>query len=140
MTLNPNIGSTEEHDVQHVQKNQAYYDDMDINMEDLSILEQRVEELERYVGCEGFDMEYFIKQDIEKLDSKCNRLDDFTKVIEDKNFLLNDLFVKYDQLENFLKNGNKFQAQCINLSQRSMYVVDSADNLNTYAKNLKEMN
>ena len=55
-------------------------------------------------------MEYFIKQDIEKLDSKCNRLDDFTKVIEDKNFLLNDLFVKYDQLENFLKNGNKFQA------------------------------
>jgi hypothetical protein len=81
---------------------------MDINMGDLDILEQRVEELERYVGCENFDIDYFLKNDIEKLDSKCNRLDDFTKVIEDKNFLLNDLFMKYDQLENFLKNGNKF--------------------------------
>jgi hypothetical protein len=38
------------------------------------------------------------------------RLDDFLKVIEDKNFLLNDLYTKFDQLENFLKNGNKFSS------------------------------
>ena len=65
-------------------------------MDDLNQLEMRVEELERYVGCEGFDLDYFIKGDIEKLDSKCNRLDDFIKVIEDKNFMLNDLYTKYD--------------------------------------------
>ena len=54
------------------------------------------------------DMEKTIKNDIEKLDQKCIRLDDFVKVIEDKNFMLNDLYTKYEQLENFLKNGNKF--------------------------------
>jgi len=77
-------------------------------MDDLNLLEERIQELERYIGIEGHEVDYFVKNDIEKLDIKCNRLDDFTKVIEDKNFLLNDLFVKFDQLENFMKNGNKF--------------------------------
>jgi len=77
-------------------------------MEDLELIEARVEEMERYIGIENNELEFFIKNDIEKLDIKCNRLDDFIKVIEDKNFLLNDLFIKYDQLENFMKNGNKF--------------------------------
>ena len=60
MTLNPNIGVEQTHEMQHEKKNQAYYDDMEINMEDLEILEQRVEELERYIGCENFDIDYFI--------------------------------------------------------------------------------
>ena len=78
-------------------------------MDDLEKMEGRIEELERYLGIEHQnDLQYFIKNDIEKLDQKCIRLDDFVKVIEDKNFMLNDLYTKYEQLENFLKNGNKF--------------------------------
>ena len=78
-------------------------------MDDLEQMEGRIEELERYLGIEiQNDLQYFVKNDIEKLDQKCIRLDDFVKVIEDKNFMLNDLYTKYEQLENFLKNGNKF--------------------------------
>ena len=78
-------------------------------MDDLEQMEGRIEELERYLGIENQnDLQYFVKNDIEKLDQKCIRLDDFVKVIEDKNFMLNDLYTKYEQLENFLKNGNKF--------------------------------
>ena len=90
-------------------KNQAYYDEMEVNMQDIDTMEQRVEELERYLGIEGINnVDYFVKNEIETLDTKCNRLDDFIKVIEDRNFLLNDLYTKYDQLENFMKDGNKF--------------------------------
>jgi hypothetical protein len=79
-------------------------------MEDLDQLEQRVIQMEAYLGVDSsaHDLSYFVKNDIEKLDQKCIRLDDFVKVIEDKNFMLNDLYMKYDQIENFLKNGNKF--------------------------------
>ena len=66
-------------------------------MDDLDQIDERISEMERYVGIEPHnELEYFVKNDIEKLDVKCNRLDDFIKVIEDKNFLLNDLFIKYD--------------------------------------------
>jgi hypothetical protein len=37
-------------------------------MEDLDHIEARVVELERYIGIENQDLEYFIKNDIEKLD------------------------------------------------------------------------
>ena len=96
--------------------------------------------MERYIGIEpNNELDYFVKNDIEKLDVKCNRLDDFIKVIEDKNFLLNDLFVKYDQLENFMKNGNRFSSQCLDLGKRSAFVLESADHLNQFANKLKEM-
>ena len=61
------------------------------------------------------------------------------KVIEDKNFLMNDLFPKYEKLENFLKNGNKFSSQCIDLSKRSAMVAESEDNLKTFFKSLKDV-
>jgi hypothetical protein len=111
MTLNPNLDDTKEAStLLDFNKDQDYYNNLEINMEDLEALEERVAEMERYMGIDSqvHDMNYFIKNDIEKIDQKCIRLDDFVKVIEDKNFMLNDLYVKYDQIENFLKNGNKF--------------------------------
>ena len=81
-------------------------------MDDVDMLEERIEEIENYlgVGHVNGDLNYFVKNDIEKLDAKCIRLDDFMKVIDDKNFLMNDLYPKFEQLENFLKNGNKFSS------------------------------
>jgi len=95
--------------------------------------------MEDYIGIDGRELEFFTKNEIEKLDIKCNRLDDFIKVIEDKNFLLLELFQKYDQIENFLKNGNKFTNQCIDLSKKSAFVIDCADHLNQFANKLKDM-
>ena len=80
-----------------------------------------------------------MKNDIEKLDQKCIRLDDFVKVIEDKNFMLNDLYIKYDQIENFLKNGNKFSNQCVDLNKKSTMIMDSEDYIKGFANNLKEV-
>ena len=38
-------------------------------MDDLDKIEERVQEMERYLGIEGVnDIQYFIKNDIEKLD------------------------------------------------------------------------
>ena len=50
-------------------KTKEYYDGLEINMEDVDLLENRVEELERYIGIEGkFNVDYFTKNEIEKLD------------------------------------------------------------------------
>ena len=46
--------------------------------------------------------------------------------------MFNDLYTKYDQLENLLKNGNKFASQCIDLSKRSAMVADSEEFIKTY--------
>ena len=109
-------------------------------MEDLERMEQRIEELEMYLGVENCnDLDYFVKNDIEKLDQKCIRLDDFVKVIEDKNSMLNDLYTKYEQLENFLKNGNRFSSQCIDLSKRSAMVAESEEYIKTFTKQLQTL-
>jgi len=77
-------------------KTQDYYDNFDLTMDDLEQIEDRISELERYIGIENQELEFFQANDIEKLDVKCHRVDDFIKVIEDKNFVMNDLFAKYD--------------------------------------------
>ncbi len=113
---------------------------MEIKMEDLDDLELRIEEMERYIGIEGApDLDYFVTNDIEKLDSKCTRIDDFFKVIEHKSFMLNELYTRFDQLENFLKGGNKFTSQCIDLQKRSKMVEDSQEYIMTFAKNLNNI-
>lgn len=121
-------------------KNQEYYNELEIKMEDLDQIEARILEMERYLGIENqTDIAYFLKNDIEKLDQKCLRLDDFVKVIEDKNFILNELHSKYEQLENFLKNGNKYANQCIDLSKKCAMVAESEEHLKQFIKELKEM-
>lgn len=120
-------------------KDKRYYEEMDVSMDDLELLEERIEEMERYIGIEHQDLDYFMQKDIEKMDIKCNRLEDFIKVIEDKNFLLNDLFQKYDQIENFLKQGNKFSSQCLDLGKKTDFVLDGQEGLADFAKKLKEV-
>lgn len=97
-------------------------------MNDLDQIESRIAELENYIGIDpNTPIDFFIKNDVEKMDVKCNQLEDFIQVIEDKNFMMLDLFSKYDNLENFLKNGNKFASQCMSLSQKSGFVIESQD-------------
>ena len=73
----------QENSLVNFKKTKQYYDDLDLNMNDLEIAEKRVEELEQYLGIEGIhQVDYFVKNDIEKLDQKCMRLNDFITVIE----------------------------------------------------------
>lgn len=126
--------------VTQVRKNQEFYNELEITMDDLELIEQRIKELEEYIGIDpNTQLEFFIKNDIEKLDVKCNQLEDFVTVIEDKNFMMNDLFNKYDQLESFLKNGNKFSSQCISLSQKSNFIAESQDEITEFAAKMKEI-
>lgn len=121
-------------------KNQKFYDNLELNMDDLDQIESRISELENYVGIDpNTQLDYLITNDIEKIDIKSNQLDDFIVVIEDKNFMMNDLFSKYDQLENFLKNGNRFASQCLSLNQKSGFVIESSENITEFAKKLKEL-
>ncbi len=53
--------------------------------------------------------------------------------------MLNDLFQKYDQLENFLKSGNKFSNQCIDLQRRAAMVGESEEEIEEFTKNLKKI-
>ena len=53
--------------------------------------------------------------------------------------MLNELYTRFDQLENFLKGGNKFTSQCIDLQKRSKMVEDSQEYIMTFAKNLNNI-
>ena len=109
-------------------------------MGDLDQIEKRISELENYIGIDpNTQIVYFIRNDIEKIDIKCNQLDDFIGVIEDKNFMMKDLFAKYDQLENFLKNGNKFASQCLSLSQKSGFVIESSESITDFSSKMREL-
>ena len=51
-------------------KTKEYYQDVDVTMDDLENIEQRVEELEKYLGVSHVEgnLQYFVSNDIEKLD------------------------------------------------------------------------
>lgn len=65
-----------------------------MEVKDLELLEKRVFELEKYLGVDHLDMEIFQSEEMESMDKKTQKLDDFIKVIEDKHFFLMELFEK----------------------------------------------
>ena len=78
-------------------------------MEDLDRVEKRIEELEEYIGVDpNIELEQFVQGEVENINTKCNRVEDFITIVEDRNFMLNDFFSKTDHLEKLLKNGKKF--------------------------------
>lgn len=55
-------------------------------------MEQRVAELERYLGIEEQDIQSYQDNQLETLDKKAQKLEDFIKVLEDKHFFLMELY------------------------------------------------
>lgn len=109
-------------------------------MDDLDKVEQRIQELEEYIGVDpNVELEQFQRNDIENMHTKCNRLEDFITIVEDKNFMLVDFFSKTDHLEKLLKNGNKFASQCIDMGKRQAFVMDNQEQITDYASKLKEL-
>ena len=104
----------------------------EIDPKDLELLEKRVAELERYLGIEELDLETFREDEMETVERKAQKLDDFIKVIEDKHFFLSELFEKYEKMENFLKVDDDFRSMCMNLQRKSNLVMSCSEALNVF--------
>lgn len=101
--------------------------EFEVEAKDLELLESRISELERYLGVEDMDLQYFYEIDGEDLNKKSQMLEDFMRVAEDKFFCLNELFAKYEKLENFLKHNEPFMQQCMDLKQKTNFVIEGMD-------------
>ena len=69
-------------------------DGFKVDLADLDLMEKRVAELEKYLGLDDLDLDTFQLNQLETLDKKAQKLDDFSKVVEDKHFLFMELYSK----------------------------------------------
>ena len=92
-----------------------------VDIEELELMEKRVGELEKHLGIDDIDPEAFglgkgnSSVQLESLDRKTQRLDDLIKVMEDKHYILGEVFGKYELVEGFLKRdtGLDFRLQAL---------------------------
>ena len=68
---------------------------MGIDIEELELMEKRVAEIEKYLGIEEIEEAGGEITAYEALDKKAKRLDDFIKFVEDKHYIMGDLYGKY---------------------------------------------
>ena len=68
---------------------------MGIDIEELELMEKRVAEMEKYLGIEEIEDAGGEITAYETLDKKAKRLDDFIKFVEDKHYIMGDLYGKY---------------------------------------------
>eukprot|EP00347_Sterkiella_histriomuscorum_P015284 403357610 len=108
-----------------------------IDLADLELMESRVAELEQYLGIEDQDINTYQEAQLETMDKKTQKLDDFIKVLEDKHFFLMELYEKYEQMESFLKREPSFRAQCLDLQKKSNLVLDCQQNLQQFVEYLE---
>lgn len=77
--------------------------DYEVTPRDLELMESRVAEIEKYLGIQDMDLDYFLKEEGEDLKNKSTMLEDFMRAAEDRCFCMKDLYVKYEKMESFLK-------------------------------------
>ena len=115
-------------------------------------MEKRVAEIEKYLGINEIEEAGGEISAYEPLEKKTKRLDEFFKIIEDKHYIMSDLYAKYEQMEGFLKGiGSKQTEQQLSpemelrLGQlplhqkRSTLVLECQDDLLNFVDDLEEM-
>ncbi len=90
-------------------------------------MESRIEEIERYLGIQDMDLDYFLKEQGEDLNQKSQMLEDFMRAAEDKCFCMKELYTKYERMESFLKHKEPFSQQCMDLKRKNNFVIDQMD-------------
>ena len=118
---------------------QIFNSNSDVDAKDLALLEQRVTEMERYLGIEDMDLEYFYDQDGEDLCKKTQLLDDFMRIAVYKHFCMKELYTRYEKMESFLKHSEPFTQQCMELKHKSQFVIDQLEQLETFLKLLEQI-
>lgn len=81
---------------------------MEVDVKDLALMEQRIGEVERYLGIEEMDLKYFYENDGEDLNRKSHMLEDFMRIVEERSFCMKELYQKYEKMESFLKHNDPF--------------------------------
>ena len=76
---------------------------------------------------------------IETIEDKANRLEDFMYIAEDAHLVLKDLFEMFDKVESFLKSSDNFKQTCLSLHQKSTLIMDWQDQLHSFVKGLEEI-
>lgn len=59
-------------------------------------------------------------------------LEDFMHAAEDKYFCINELFARFEKLDTFLKHDRPFVDQCMTLKQKSGFVTDWLEDLQSF--------
>ncbi len=74
-----------------------------IDVAELELMERRVGDIEKYLGIQEIEEVGGEITAYEALEKKAKRLDDFIKFVEDKHYIMGDLYGKYEQMEGYLK-------------------------------------
>ena len=111
----------------------------ELETEDLDLLECRVAELERYLGIEDMDLDYFVQNQGEDLNKKAQVLEDFMRAAEDRYFCINELFAKFEKMDTFLKHKQPFIDQCMDLKQKTNFITDWLDELQEFISQLEDV-
>ena len=111
----------------------------ELETSDLELLESRVAELERYMGIEGMDIDYFNQHQGENLNTKAQVLEDFMRAAEDKYFCINELFAKFEKMDTFLKHDRPFVDQCMDLKQKTTFITDWIEELQSFMSQLDQI-
>ena len=85
------------------------------------------------------DIKYFNAQEGETLNKKSQMLEEFIRAAEDKYFCLNELYAKFEKMESFLKQNEPFTKQCMDLKQRTNFIVDWLEETQKFLKTLEEV-
>jgi len=83
------------------------------------------------------DLAYFYANEGEDLNLKSQILEDFMRAAEDKCFCMNDLYLKYEKLESFLKHNEPFTQQCMESKHKSNFTLDFLPNLQEFVAKLE---
>lgn len=97
---------------------------LEVIPEDIQALENRIEEIERYLGIQDMDLDYFLREEGEDLNQKSQLLDDFIASAEDKIMSLKDMYLRFEKMESFLKNKEPFTQQCMDLKRKNNFIID----------------
>ena len=116
-----------------------YEGPFDVESKDLELLEQRIKELELYLGIEGMDQAFFNEQQGEDLNTKSMMLEDFMQAAQESYSSINDIFAKFEKLDHFLKHDKPFLNQCLDLKQKTNFIIDWLDDLKKFITDLEQI-
>ena len=82
------------------------------------------------------DLAYFNSQEGEDLNMKSMMLEDFVQAAQESCSSINDIFAKFEKLDYFLKHDKPFLNQCLDLKQKTNFIIDWLEELNQFVADL----
>ena len=61
------------------------------------------------------------------------------RAAEDKYFCINELFARFEKLDTFLKHERRFVNQCMNLKQKTSFITDWLEELQSFVSQIEQI-